>query len=266
MTPPAFDDDPYAGLDLLKITIDGAVAHMRLNRPTKRNALNDTLIAQIDTFFGTLPDAVGAVVISGEGQHFCAGLDLSELTERSVAQGILHSRGWHAVMDRIQFGGPVTISAMTGAVIGGGLEMATATHVRIAEPSVMFQLPEGRRGIFVGGGATVRVGRIIGPDRMVEMMLTGRKYGAEEGLALGLTHYSVGEGEALPLARKLARQIAGNAPMSNYFMINALARIDDMSRADGLFTESLAAALVQTTPDAEEGLRAFLEKRAPRFR
>ena len=118
----------------------------------------------------------------------------------------------------------------------------------------------------MGGGATVRVGRILGPDRMVEMMLTGRKYDAEEGLRLGLAHYSVGEGEALPMARKLAVRIAANAPMSNYFMINALTRIGDMSRSDGLFTESLAAALVQTTPDAEEGLRAFLEKRSPVFR
>ena len=75
------------------------------------------------------------------------------------------------------------------------MELDEATHVRIAEPSTIFQLPEGRRGIFVGGGATARVGRIIGPDRMTEMMLTGRKYSADEGLALGLAHYSVGEGE-----------------------------------------------------------------------
>lgn len=245
---------------------DGQIAELALIREDKRNAMSDGLLAEIEQFYTTLPREVRVVILHGRGGHFCSGLDLAEHVARSAEDGVHHSRNWHRVMDLIQFGGPVTISAMTGAVIGGGLEMATATHVRIAEPSVMFQLPEGRRGIFVGGGATVRVGRIIGPDRMVEMMLTGRKYGAEEGLALGLTHYSVGEGEALPLARKLARQIAGNAPMSNYFMINALARIDDMSRADGLFTESLAAALVQTTPDAEEGLRAFLEKRAPRFR
>ena len=104
-------------------------------------------------------------------------------------------------------------------------------------------LPEGRRGIFVGGGASVRIGRILGADRMCEMMLTGRKYGAEEGLALGLAHYAVAEGEALPLARKLAVQIAQNASLSNYMMIQAIARISDMSRADGLFTESLAAAI-----------------------
>jgi enoyl-CoA hydratase/carnithine racemase len=155
---------------------------------------------------------------------------------------------------------------MFGAVIGGGLELATSTHVRIAEPSTIFQLPEGRRGIFVGGGASVRVGRILGADRMVEMMLTGRKYGADEGLALGLAHYAVGEGEALPLAQDLARKIASNAPLSNYIMIQAIQRIEDMSKADGLFTESLCAALTQTSTDAMEGLQAFLQKRDPTFR
>ncbi|MBN8187842.1 crotonase/enoyl-CoA hydratase family protein [Salipiger thiooxidans] len=245
---------------------DEQVAELELVREDKRNAMSDGLMAEIEQFYSSLPKDIRVVILHGRGGHFCSGLDLAEHVSRSAEEGVYHSRNWHRVMDMIQFGGVVTISAMTGAVIGGGLEMATATHVRIAEPSVIFQLPEGRRGIFVGGGATVRVGRILGPDRMVEMMLTGRKYDAEEGLRLGLAHYSVGEGEALPMARKLAARIAANAPMSNYFMINALTRIGDMSRSDGLFTESLAAALVQTTPDAEEGLRAFLEKRSPVFR
>ena len=118
----------------------------------------------------------------------------------------------------------------------------------------------------VGGGATVRVGRLLGPDRMREMMLTGRNYGAEDGLRLGLAHYCVGEGEGLPLAQKLARQISDNAPFSNYLMINTISRINDMSRSDGLFTESLAAAMSQTSDGAKEGLRAFLEKREPKFK
>ncbi|MCA0964106.1 crotonase/enoyl-CoA hydratase family protein [Salipiger bermudensis] len=245
---------------------NGQIAELELIREDKRNAMSDGLLAEIETFYNSLPKEVRVVVLHGRGGHYCSGLDLAEHVSRSAEDGVYHSRNWHRVLDMIQYGGVITVSAMTGAVIGGGLEMATATHVRIAEPSVIFQLPEGRRGIFVGGGATVRVGRILGSDRMVEMMLTGRKYNADEGLQLGLAHYSVGEGEALPLARKLAEKIAANAPMSNYFMVNALPRIADMSRSDGLFTESLAAALVQTTPDAEEGLNAFLEKRNPVFR
>ena len=251
---------------LIEISVDGEIATVTMNRPDKRNAMSDAFIAELGAFFDAPPKGVKVAILTGAGGHYCSGLDLAEHVERSAEDGIYHSRGWHRILDQIQFGGLPVVSAMFGAVIGGGLEIAASTHVRIAEPSTIFQLPEGRRGIFVGGGATVRVGRILGADRMTEMMLTGRKYNADEGLRLGLAHYSVGEGEALPVAREVATRIARNAPLSNYFMIHALARIEDMSKSDGLFTESLCAALSQTTPDAEEGLRAFLEKRAPRFR
>ncbi len=251
---------------MTRVEIDGDIATLIIDRPHKRNAMNDALVAEMGAFFASPPEGVNAVILRGEGGHFCAGLDLEEHEQRPPVEGVYHSRRWHEVLDRMEFGGLPVISVMTGAVIGGGLEIATATHVRIAEPSVRFQLPEGRRGIFVGGGATVRVGRIIGPDRMREMMLTGRNYGAEDGLSLGLAHYSVGEGEGMDLARKLARKVADNAPFSNYLMIQALPRINDMSRGDGLFAESLAAAMSQTSNGAKEGLRAFLEKREPKFR
>ncbi len=252
--------------EFLKVEIDGAIATLTMNRPGKRNAMCDELLDAIDAFFSNPPEGVRVVILTGTEGHYCSGLDLSEHVARNAEGTMRHSRNWHRVMDLIQFSGLPVISAMYGAVIGGGLEMATSTHVRIAEPSTIFQLPEGMRGIFVGGGATVRVGRILGADRMCEMMLTGRKYNADEGFTLGLTHYSVGEGEAMPLARKLAAKIAKNASLSNYMMINAISRIGDMSKADGLFTESLCAAVSQTSEDAEEGLKAFLEKRAPVFR
>ncbi|AXI49004.1 enoyl-CoA hydratase [Sulfitobacter sp. SK012] len=251
---------------ILKIDVDGYVATLKMNRPAKRNAMCEDLLIALDSFFSKPPKDLRVVILTGIAGHFCSGLDLSEHVHRSAEDNLFHSRHWHSVMEKIQFGGLIVVSAMFGAVIGGGLELATSTHVRIAEPSTIFQLPEGRRGIFVGGGATARVGRLIGPDRMTEMMLTGRKYGADEGVALGLAHYSVKEGEALELARSLAGKIARNAPMSNYLMVQAIARINDMSQSDGLFVESLATALAQTTPDAEEGLSAFLEKRAPKFR
>jgi enoyl-CoA hydratase/carnithine racemase len=250
----------------LEIAVDGPVATLTMSRPEKRNAMCDALLAAIDAFYARPPDGVRVAVLTGSGGHFCSGLDLSEHVARDAETTMRHSRNWHRVMDAVQFGGLVTVSAMQGAVIGGGLELAAATHVRIAEPSVIFQLPEGRRGIFVGGGASVRVNRILGADRMIEMMLTGRRYGADEGLRLGLAHYAVGQGEALPLAHELATKIASNAPLSNYIMVQALARISDMATADGLFAESLCAAITQTSPDAVEGLRAFLEKRAPTFR
>ncbi|MFK7874584.1 MAG: crotonase/enoyl-CoA hydratase family protein [Paracoccaceae bacterium] len=251
---------------ILKIDIDGPIATLTMNRPDKRNAMCEALLDALNAFFIAPPKDVRVVILTGTAGHYCSGLDLSEHVHRSAEDNLYHSRHWHAVMEKIQFGGLIVVSAMFGAVIGGGLELACATHVRIAEASTVFQLPEGRRGIFVGGGATARVGRILGPDRMTEMMLTGRKYGAEEGKSLGLAHYAVDDGAALQLAQTLAGKIARNAPLSNYFMVQAIARIGDMSQGDGLFTESVVAALSQTTPDAEEGLKAFLEKRAPVFR
>ncbi|MEO0937738.1 MAG: crotonase/enoyl-CoA hydratase family protein [Pseudomonadota bacterium] len=253
-------------MSMIRIDVDGDIATLTLDRPDKRNAVNDALIAELDAFFSRPPEGVHVVILRGAGDHFCAGLDLAEHEHREPIQGVYHSRGWHRVTEAIEFGGLPVVSVLHGAVIGGGLEIASATHVRIAEPDVRFQLPEGRRGIFVGGGATVRVGRLLGADRMREMMLTGRSYGAEEGLALGLAHYSVGAGEGLPLAHKLARTIADNAPFSNYLMMQAIARIQDMPRAEGYFTEALATALSQGSDGAKEGLRAFLEKRPPKFR
>jgi (methylthio)acryloyl-CoA hydratase len=251
---------------VLQIAVEGEIATLVMNRPDKRNAMCDALLDAIEAFFAHPPAGVRAVILTGTAGHFCSGLDLSEHVARDAEGTMRHSRNWHRVMDLIQFSGLPVISAIFGAAIGGGLELAASTHVRIAEPSTIFQLPEGRRGIFVGGGASVRIGRILGADRLCEMMLTGRKYSAAEGLALGLTHYAVGEGEALAMAQDLARKIASNAQLSNFMMIQAISRIADMSKQDGLFTESLCAAVSQTSRDAEEGLRAFLDKRPPSFR
>ena len=252
--------------DILKVETKGPIAVLTMNRPAKRNAMCDELLVAIDGFFSNPPKDIRVAVLTGTAGHYCSGLDLSEHVVRSAEETLYHSRNWHGVMDRIQFGGLPVVSAMFGAVIGGGLELATSTHVRIAEPSTIFQLPEGRRGIYVGGGATARVSKIIGSDRMTEMMLTGRKYNSTEGLALGLAHYAVGDGEALPLAMDLAGKISRNAPLSNFMMIQTVSRAEDMSKSNALYLESLSAAVSQTTPDAVEGLKAFLEKRPPKFR
>lgn len=243
-----------------KITI------LKLDREEKRNAVCDGLSEDIRDFVTSIdPDQTNAIVICGEGQHFCAGLDLAEHKERPPFDSILHSRFWHESMDMLEFGPYPVVAAMQGGVIGGGLEIATSCHVRVAEPTAFYQLPEGRRGIYVGGGASVRVQRIIGVDRMREMMLTGRKYNAEEGQALGISHYLVGEGEALAKAIELADDIAGNAPMSNYMMINALPRIADMDRMSGSVMENIVASMSQGSPEAKAGIEAFLAKQEIRF-
>lgn len=256
-SPATRDDLPH-----LHVEIRGATAVLRLDRPEKRNAINDGLIDSLGTFFAAPPEEVRVVVLHGAGEHFCAGLDLSEHKSRNSFGVMRHSQRWHEVFHRLQFGGLPVVAAMHGAVVGGGLELATAAHVRVAEESCFYALPEGQRGIFVGGGASVRVARIIGSDRMGEMMLTGRSYSAAEGLALGLSHHLVKPGEALNKALELAERIATNAPLSNYAIINALPRIADMSMSDGLFVESLTAALAQTDGEAAARMLAFLEKKA----
>lgn len=247
---------------LIKSARHGDVLHLALNRPAKRNAANDALIAALDAQFGAIPADVRAIVLTGEGEHFCAGLDLSELTERNVFQGILHSRGWHSALDRIQYSPVPVVAALHGAVVGGGLEIAAACHVRVAEDSAFYAFPEGQRGIFVGGGGSVRVPRLIGAARVADMMLTGRVLDAQEGLQFGLSTYVVESGQGLAKAMALAQKIAANAPMSNYAVIQALPRIAELPPAEGLFVESLVAAIAQGEPAAKERLRAFLEKRA----
>ena len=251
-----------ATLDLLDITASTGVLHVRLNRPAKRNALSDPLIQQLHTAFINLPEGVRAAVISGEGAHFCAGLDLSELVERDIGSGVLHSRMWHAAFDAIQFGSVPVVAALHGAVVGGGLELASACHIRVADRSAYYGLPEGQRGIFVGGGGSARIPRLMGVARMTDLMMTGRVYDAEEGLAVGLSQYVVGEGDSLAKALALAARIATNAPMSNFAVMHALPRIADQSQSEGLFTESLMAAVAESTPEAQDRLRAFLEGRA----
>ncbi|MEO8542787.1 MAG: crotonase/enoyl-CoA hydratase family protein [Betaproteobacteria bacterium] len=240
----------------------GAVAVVSLRRPAKRNALNDALIEALRDVFQNLPADAKAAVIEGEGAHFCAGLDLSELKERNAGEGVFHSRGWHVALDAVQFGRVPVIAALQGAVVGGGLELASASHIRVADESTFYALPEGTRGIFVGGGGSVRVPKLIGVARMTDMMLTGRVYNAQDGERLGFAQYLVPKGKALDKAVELATRIATNAPLTNYALMHALPRIAEQPADHGLFTEALMASIAQSAPEAKERVRAFLEGKA----
>jgi enoyl-CoA hydratase/carnithine racemase len=246
----------------IELKMHGAVAVIRLTRGAKRNALNDGLILALRHLFENLPKEAGAAVIHGEGDHFCAGLDLSELKERDAGQGMQHSRMWHAALDNVQYGPVPVVAAMHGAVVGGGLELASACHIRVADESAFYALPEGSRGIFVGGGGSVRIPKLIGVARMTDMMLTGRVYNAQDGERAGFAQYLVPAGQALDKAMELAARIAQNAPLTNYALMHALPRIAEQSADHGLFTESMMAGIAQSAPEAKERVRAFLEGKA----
>ena len=252
--------------ELLKIEQKGAVLTVGLNRPAKRNALNDGIILEIGECFARLPDGVGAVVIHGVGDHFSSGLDLSELTDHDATGGLLHSQMWHRVFDRIQYSRVPVIAALKGAVIGGGLELACAAHIRVAEPPAYFALPEGPRGIFRGGGGAGRLPRPIGVPRMVDMMLTGRVYSATEGSSYGFSQYLTEPDGALPKALELAERVAANAPLTNFAVVQALPMIAEANPQTGLLMESLMATVAQSDKEAKRRIRAFLDHKTAKVK
>jgi enoyl-CoA hydratase/carnithine racemase len=257
--------EPTQDAPLVLVEIEDSIAHVRLNRPSKRNAINDALLDEMDACFARGLAGVRAVILSGEGEHFCAGLDLFELMAKrspDILVGMRRSRQWHRTFDQIQFGEVPVISVLKGGVIGGGFELAAATHVRVTESSAFFQLPEGQRGIFLGGSGSVRIPRIIGASRVVEMMLTGRALTADEALALGLAHYKVADGEGLSRARELATAIAKNAPATNYAVINGINRISEMPMGEGLFAETMVTVMTRAAgTDASKRITDFFEGR-----
>lgn len=236
------------------------LAIITLNRPEKRNALSNRIFVALKDAFTDIPESVEVVIITGNGDHFCAGLDLAEYKLTPAYEGMLYSRWGHKLFDSIQYCGRPVIAAMHGAVIGGGLELASCAHIRVADRTTFYQLPEGRRGIFLGGGGTVRIARLIGVGRLTEMMLTGRRIEVDKGEQLGLSHYVVEPGKSMEMALEIAKNVAANAKISNYMMLNALSMIEDMPAQAGLFAEAVAQALTLTSPEAQQGIDAFLTR------
>jgi enoyl-CoA hydratase/carnithine racemase len=244
---------------------EGDVLIVTLDRADKRNALSAAFIEDIVTLFDWVrsTDAVRAVVVKAEGTVFCAGLDLIEhhLEDRSATDFMYICRRWHAAFDAIQHCGKPVIGALNGAVVGGGLELASAFHIRIADASTYFALPEGQRGIFTGGGATVRVAGLVGEARMVDMMLTGRVYAGQEAVSVGLCQYLV-EGSSLEKALEIAEKTAQNPPLSNFAITSGIAHIGNMASGDAYFAEAFIAGITNTQPASKDRLASFMNKTA----
>jgi (methylthio)acryloyl-CoA hydratase len=249
--------------DRVTLSQRGQVTLVRLSRSEKRNAIDGKMVDAIRSAFNHLPKDTRAVVLNGEGDHFCAGADMGELAKHSGLDLVRSSRNLLEVLDRIEYGAVPVIAALHGGVIGGGLELAAAAHIRIAERSTYYALPEGVRGIFVGGGGAVRIPRLIGTSRMIDMMLTGRTYRAEQD-GLGFSQYVVENGNGLATAVELAEQIAKNTAITNFAVVQALPRIARADSEAGFLMEGLMAAIAVNDEEAKMRLRAFLDKRAPK--
>jgi enoyl-CoA hydratase/carnithine racemase len=241
--------------------IRGQIAILTLARPEKRNALNEEAGRGMQLFFATLPKEIRGVVLHGEGDNFCAGLDLNELKEASAAEGIEASINGQRINDIIQYAKVPVIAVLHGAVIGAGLELAAAAHIRVAESTAYYALPEGMRGIFLGSGGSVRLPRLIGTQTVMDMMLTGRTLDVAEGHALKISQYLVEPGAGLAKAIALAERIATNAPLANFAIIQALPRIMEQDPSTGLFMETLMVSIAQADDEAKNRLRDFLDRK-----
>ncbi len=254
--------------DPVTYELEGSVALIGLNRPEKRNALNLDVVRGLEEAVHRAASEADAGVLFGHGPVFCGGLDLADLAERITKPQtgpIRRERNpWHATFDLIDRGTIPFVAALHGATIGGGLELATAAHIRVADSTTFFALPEGQRGIFLGGGGTVRIQKIIGYPTMADMMLTGRVISAEEGRDLHVVQYLTEPGQALDKAKGIAQRIAQNTQQTNWQIINVLPRIGELSHDDGLFMEHLSVAMARH-PDTLQRLKDFLEKRAERI-
>lgn len=257
---------PLTNLDLSQ-SPEG-VWTVTLNRPSKRNALDEATIEELIELFSKAPRlGARAIVLAAAGDHFCAGLDLVEHhdQDRSPADFMHVCLRWHEAFNKMEYGGVPIIAALKGAVVGGGLELASAAHIRIADSTTYFALPEGQRGLFTGGGATIRVTDLVGKARMVDMMLTGRVYQGQEAVDIGLAQY-LAEGSSLEQAQELAKRAAANLPLSNFAICSAISHMQNMSPLDAAYAESVVAGVVNTQPDARARLEAFANKTAARIR
>ena len=253
---------------LVTYELEGNIAMIGLNRPEKRNAINDPLIDALRTAVLRAHEDADVAVLFGHGSNFCSGLDLSEALARATGEikppRKRRRHNWHEVFDLIARGPIPFVAALHGAVVGGGLELATAAHLRVGDETSLFGLPEGQRGIFVGGGGTIRIQRVVGTTVMMDMMLTGRLLTAAEGVQEHIVRYVVPEGQALAKAKELANRVAKNSLETNWMIVNVLPRIQDMSHDDGLFVEQLNSARARP-PEAEQRLREFVSGKAKKL-
>jgi enoyl-CoA hydratase/carnithine racemase len=256
--------------DTLNLTRQGRVAILALNRPEAMNAISMRMRAEMRQALEALQaDAdIGAVVLTGSGDKaFSAGMDLREFAKLSADLPVAEvKRLRQAATEGIATFDKPILAAVNGLAIGGGVELALLCDLVFAADTASFAFGEIKRGLMPGNGGTQRLSRRIGMPRALEMVLTGRTVDAQEALAIGLVEYVVPRQDLLARAVALAEQMAANAPIALRTAKAAIVRGAEMPLQDGLRLEQDLAAFLYTTEDAQEGPRAFLEKRPPVWR
>lgn len=252
----------------LKIEQEDGIAVLVVQRPEKLNALNAETVAELDRAFRVLAEdpAVRGIILTGAGEKaFVAGADIAELAEMGPLSGVRTSRQGQDAFRFLEKMPKPVIAAVNGFALGGGLELALACHLRIASENARFGLPEVKLGIIPGYGGTVRLPRLVGRGRALELILTGEMIGAEEAYRIGLVNRVVPQAELIATAQALLRTIAANGPIAVQLALESVDRGLDTTLDDGLTLESNLFGLLAATDDMREGMRAFLEKRPAKF-
>jgi enoyl-CoA hydratase len=255
--------------EFITVEQEDSIAVIRVNRPDKLNALNAETIAQLDAAVRTLADddAIRGVIVTGAGEKaFVAGADIAELAQMGPLTGIAVSRAGQATFRLLEQLPKPVIAAVNGFALGGGLELALACHLRIAGEKARFGLPEVKLGIIPGYGGTVRLPRLVGKGRALEMILTGEMINADEAFRIGLVNRVVPADELLPYTKQVMAKIIANGPVAIRMAIEAVDRAMETTLDDSLLLESNMFGLLSATEDMHEGMKAFLEKRTAEFK
>jgi E-phenylitaconyl-CoA hydratase len=254
----------------LDIKRDGGVGCVTLNRPDKRNAIDDATRDALTAAFTGLDEdsAIRAVILTGAGTAFCAGVDLTTAGNvaahsASVATPVVSRPRLSAPLEN--FSKPV-IAALNGVAVGGGLELALACDIRIAAIGARFGLPEVKIGSVPGSGGTQRLAGAVGRSFAAHMLFTGELITAEQGLASGLVSEVLAPEALMERAWTIARTIAGNAPLSLVAIKKAFRAATDLPLASGLELERALYGALTLSEDRAEGRAAFREKRKPDFK
>lgn len=254
--------------DKLLFEIDGSLASMTINRPEKRNAVNNATVEEIDRALSEVeksPD-VRVLILTGTGEKaFVAGADILELKKRDTLLGRTESRRRQEVYTRIEQLEIPSIAAINGWALGTGLELAMACTLRVASSNARLGQPEVKLGITPGAGGTQRLARLVGMGRAMELILTGDPITAESALAMGLVNRVAAPEQLLSEVRQLAETLASRPKLALQYAKEAVLRSPEGSLAEGLAHESYLHALSCGTRDKQEGVAAFLEKRDPQF-
>jgi enoyl-CoA hydratase/carnithine racemase len=251
--------------DLVETSRDGHVALLRLNRPEARNALSPEMMEQIAVTLEALdPDPdVRCVVIAGSEKVFAAGADIKAMAERSFAEALRHPAA--SFWRRLAAIKTPMVAAVSGYALGGGCELALACDMIVAAESAKFGQPEINLGIIPGGGGTQRLARVLGKQHAMELVLTGRRFGAEEAQAMGLVNEVAADDTWLDEAMALARTVAEQPPIASRLAKQAVLVAEETALSPGIENERRLYELAMATEDRIEGMNAFLEKRPPNF-